>query len=106
MVYKDKGSTLDGKSVIQEILFTDVKRINYTKDRDRRIIDVELVSQDKDQFSFYAESFSDFTIWFKYCGFLRTIPCYPIPDVPQENLISEQEMNQYTDPKKFDASKL
>jgi len=93
--------------VVQEILFTNVRRINYTKDRDRRIINIEMISQDRDLFSFYAESsVADTTLWFKYCGFLRTIPCYPIPDVPQEDLVSEQAISQHTDPKGFNAGRL
>jgi len=91
----------DDKSIMQEILFTTVRRVNYSR---VGFITIEMVCLESDPFSFYADtSVSDTIVWFYYCDLLCTIPCHAIPEMPQENSLLQQLTEWYTDPRMFNA---
>ena len=109
-IYTEFASTVEGKTVVKEILFTNIKRAYCPKDHDRRVIAIEMFN-DADQLLFYANSVGNSTRWFKYCALLLKIPCYFIPKLaneklgPKENTISQHIFSQYTnDLQRFNAS--
>ena len=85
MVYEDQEAVNDNKPALQEILFTNVKRI-HTRNKDKRINAIYIESKDGHQFSFFTDSRTMSTKWFKYCAVLLTIPCYNIPKLPKDDL--------------------
>ena len=102
-------SIADDKSVMQEILFTNVKQVYYDHMKGRvGIVTIEMVTQDEDQLSFYADSSVSVSsiVWCDYCKFLHTIPYYAIPEVPQEDFLLQQSIEQYKDPRMFNAGTL
>ena len=104
-LYQDLISICKENSVILEILFTDVKRVNPLKDIGRDgIIAIEMANRDVDQFLFYADSsFKDSAAWLNYCDILLTIPCCVIPDVPQDNFLLQQSTKLNIKPRVFNA---
>jgi len=104
--YESLASINEGKAPIQEVLFTNVKRI-HTKNKDRRINAIEC--KDGVRLFFYVESLMLSTKWFKYCAVLLTIPCYTIPRMPKGDFGPTETappklLNQYSDDLQFNAS--
>jgi len=96
-VYEDGKSASKGKSVLREILFTDVKYVNSEDREDKKVVTI-LMHKDSKCFSFYIDdSHRCTTKWFRYCGLLFTIPHYTIPEVPTENVILQQSIDHYKD---------
>ena len=93
-VYEDSKSVGKEKSLLHEILFTDVKFVDSTEERHKKVVTIGMQNDNKD-FTFYvADSHTSTTKWFKYCGLLFAIPHYRIPEVPDENLILQKSIHQ------------
>jgi len=103
IAYNESTPKSKGRPIIN-IPCTYIKHVDHVKERHRKIIVIEVLYSDH-RFSFYAESAETTAKWFKYCGLLFSIPCYVIPKIPEENLVSQCFIDEYNDPTKFDASK-
>lgn len=96
-VYEDNKSASKGKSLMCEILFTDVAYVDSTEERHKKAVTIGM-HKDCKSFSFYvADSHTSTIKWFKYCGLLFAIPHYAIPEVPKENLILQKSIDQCKD---------
>jgi len=95
-----------GYPVLRAIKFSEVTSISPSdiNKRDKKII-VIVVSSGND-FLFYVNSQDDHAKWLGYCKMLFTLPQYIIPEIPKWNLVSKKCASKFTDPRKFDASKL
>ena len=92
-VYED-SNVGKGKSLLYEIFFADVKFVDSTEERHKKVVTIGMQNDNKD-FTFYvADSHTSTTKWFKYCGLLFAIPHYSIPEVPDENLILQKSIHQ------------
>lgn len=90
------------KAIVKEILFTNVKKVNYADDHIRKC--VVLMLEDDSSVKFYANSEQETMRWFRYCGLLSTLPFCTIPTVPQQNFVTQRSIDEYTDPQQFNAS--
>ena len=96
-LYEDHKSASKGKSMICEILFTDVVYVDSTEERHKKAVTIGM-QKDCKKFSFYvADSHTSTIKWFKYCGLLFAIPYYAIPEVSEENLVLQKSINQHKD---------
>ena len=96
-VYEDIRSASKGKSLMCEILFTNVEYVNSTEEQHKKVVTVGIYKDCK-RFSFYvADSHASTMKWFKFCGLLFAIPHYTIPEVPQENLVIQKSIDQCKD---------
>ena len=66
---------------------------------------IAITTQEDDRFTFLiCDSIND--EWLAYCKLLYVLPDCVIPEVPKRHLVSQQHIDRYNDPSKFDASKL
>lgn len=88
-VYEDdKSANIEG-SMIWKIMFTDVKNVSHTQERQKEIITIRIQGDNK-SVTFYADSQQSTMKWYKCCVLLFKIPRYSIPEMPKENIALQQ----------------
>ena len=75
--------------MIRRILFTDVKNISHTEERQGEIITIKM-QKDDNPLLFYADSQQSTMKWYRYCSLLYKIPFYEIPEIPKGKIALRQ----------------
>ena len=75
--------------MIRRILFTNVKNISHTEERQGEIITIKM-QKDDNPLLFYADSQQSTMKWYRYCSLLYKIPFYEIPEIPKGKIALRQ----------------
>ena len=102
IVYQE--STLTERVIIRKIPFTCVKNVGQVEDR-HRMINVINFQEDDDEFLFYGESATSTEKWFGCCWLLLSLPSHFIPIVPEENLVPQNLIDEYSNNHILDAGR-
>ena len=106
-LYADGKSASKRRSLIREVSFTDIERVECNEDRDKIQIVVTMKSgSTSNGIKFNADSVEASRKWLQYCALLLTIPEYPIAECPKENYVTEKMISENSDPHRFNAGVL
>ena len=83
-----------------EILFTNIKNIEFKEDKD---LQITITKKDGGDVTFHACSDEATKEWIQYCLLLYTLPRYPIAETPKQMFVSKELISQYSDPQPFGA---
>ena len=92
-VYEDAESAITDDLVIRKIFFSDVNHISFREERQKIIITIGL--EKDDNLLFNADSRNSTIKWYMYCSILFMIPKHTIPEVPKQNVVLQQKINQF-----------
>ena len=101
-MFNNRRSANRGKSLVHQILFSNVKSVVPVKIQEEP--GIEITTQGGDQLSFTSTSDNNNEL-LGYCTLLYKMPDHIIPEMPKRCLVSQQHIEQYNDPSKYDASK-
>ena len=106
LLFENSKQASKGKPVLREIQFSVVKSISSSDINKHEKKLIVIVVGGEDVFLFFVKSEDAHAKWLGYCKMLFTLPQYIIPEIPKRNLVSKECASKYTDPSKFNASKL
>lgn len=101
-VFDCKKSAIKGKPFLHQVPFTNV----------RTVVKLELLgkqgtvitTQERERFSFSSSDANNKEL-LGYCKLLYELPDIIIPETPKRCLVLQKHIEQFKDPKKYDASK-
>ena len=76
--------------------------VNYPKYE--KLITIEM--QKSEGIAFYANNDTDHIKWMTSCNFLVKMPNHGIPAEPNYNLVPEEIIERFSDPRRFNAGKV
>ena len=101
-MFNNRRSANKGKSIVHQILFNDVKSVVPVTIQGEP--GIEITTQGGDRLSFTSTN-DNHNELLGYCTLLYKLPDHIIPEIPKRCLVSQQHVEQYNDPTKYDASK-
>lgn len=101
-VFDNKKSANKGNPLLYCIRFSNVKSVVSIETQGKQCITITL--QEDDVFTFSTTG-SRGTELLGYCKLLFTLPGDIIPEIPKRCLVSQQHIEQHSDPSRYDASK-
>ena len=99
-MFNNRRSANKGKSLVHQILFTNVKSVVPFEVQGRS--GTEITTQEGYWLRFTSTSDNNDEL-LGYCTLLYKLPDHIIPEIPKRCLVSQQHIEQYNDPSKYDA---